>query len=52
MNLVFISSREFVRGSAGTVAESGVSLGSCTGGSGTLLLQLSENHACVISKYL
>jgi len=47
---VFISSREFVRGSAGSVAESGLSLVSYTGGSGTLLFQLRENHACVVSK--
>jgi hypothetical protein len=48
--LVFSSSREFVRGSAGSVAESGVSVGSCAGGRGTLRLQVSEQHACVVSK--
>ena len=49
---MFSSSREFVGGSAGSVVESGVSvgLGSCAGGSGTLRLQLGEKHACVVSK--
>ena len=49
---MFSSSREFVRGSVGSVAESGVSVGSCARGSGTLRLQVSEKHACVVSKSL
>jgi hypothetical protein len=50
--LVFSSSQKFVRGSAGSAAKTGVSVGTCAGGSGTLRLQFSEKHACVVSKFL
>ena len=46
------ASREFLRGSAGSVAETGVLVGSFAGGSGTLRKLLSENHVCVVSKSL